>query len=106
MNIQDYEKAFYDQFYLRAMDVLGSMNKGNPFIFYAFVMGKFDKFGFFEDMYNFGVNKNFLLILGSEMNSMSNVFMRNGWLEIFDYETRIQNSLNFITLINHEYEAE
>ena len=86
------------------MDVLGSMNKGKEQLFFAFTMGKFDKFGFFDSMYNFGVNKNFMILLGSEMNSMSNVFMRNGWLEIFDHQTRISTSLNFITLINREYE--
>lgn len=47
INSPEYERAFYDQFYERAMDVLGSMNKGNDKIFFAFTMGKFDKFGFY-----------------------------------------------------------
>lgn len=88
------------------MEVLGSMNRSGDNIFFAFTMGKFDKYGFYEDMFNFGVNKNFLLLLGSEMDQVSNAFLRNGWLEIFDYKTRISNAFNFINLINDGYEKE
>ncbi|KAL4444774.1 hypothetical protein ABPG74_015982 [Tetrahymena malaccensis] len=106
VNQEEYERAFFKQFYERAMEVLGSMNKKGENIFFAFTMGKFDKFGFYEDMFNFGVNKNFLLLLGSEMDQMSNAFLRNGWLEIFDYQTRIHNAFQFINLINDQYEKE